>query len=158
MMAFLGNRARYVACLAASFLTGCQLVPSGQYNTMAQQNRALTEQTHAQTAEIENLKSHGHQIEDKLILAEEQLALADQKRGTDEKKLANYQTERNKLRDQFASYSHGPVKIPPEVSSQLADLSRWIEDGSFVRLQNITADSIDVRFGGLALLFFEIVR
>ncbi len=123
-MAFLGNRAHYVACLAASFLTGCQLVPSGQYNTMAQQNRALTEQTHAQTAEIENLKSHGHQIEDKLILAEEQLALADQKRGTDEKKLANYQTERNKLRDQFASYSHGPVKIPPEVSSQLADLSR----------------------------------
>src|SRR5579871_2228278 len=120
-MAILG-RWRCTVLFAPVLVAGCQMAPAGQTMTLTTQNRALTEQNHAQTVEIANLKEHNRQIEDKLIQSEEQLALEDQKLGTDQKRLANYQNERNRLRDQFASYSH--VKIPPEVSAQLADLSR----------------------------------
>src|SRR5580692_3541897 len=85
---------------------GCQLVPASQLNTVQAQNRSLTEQSHAQLAELDNLKAHNRQIEDKLIQAEEQLALADQKRGSDNKKLANYRLERDQLRDQFTGFAH----------------------------------------------------
>jgi chemotaxis protein MotB len=103
---------------------GCQFVPASQMNTVQAQNRALSEQNHAQLAELDNLKSHNRQIEDKLIKAEEQLALADEKRGADSKRLANYRRERDQLRDQFSGYSPGRVQIPAGLSQQLVDLAR----------------------------------
>jgi chemotaxis protein MotB len=109
---------------AATALCGCQMVPASQLNTVQAQNRALSEQNHAQLAELDNLKSHNRQVEDKLIQAEEQLALSDQKLGSDNKKLANYQHERDQLRDQFTGFAHGAVRIPAELSNQLADLAR----------------------------------
>jgi chemotaxis protein MotB len=109
--------------LTAALLAGCQMPPSGQVTTLQTQNRVLTEQNNAQLTEIENLKAHDRQIENKLIDAEEQLALADQKLGTDRKKLANYQKERTQLRDQFTGYSR-EVKIPAGVSAELEKLAR----------------------------------
>src|SRR6266699_3908726 len=113
-----------LVALAGTALCGCQLVPASQLNTVQAQNRSLSEQNHAQLAELDNLKAHNRQIEDKLIRAEEQLALADQRLGSDNKKLANYQRERDQLRDQFTGYSHGAVRIPAGLSNQLVGLSR----------------------------------
>jgi chemotaxis protein MotB len=110
--------------LIGAALCGCQMVPASQLKTAEAQNRSLSEQTHAQLAELDNLKAHNRQIEDKLIRAEEQLALADQKRGADNKKLANYQRERDQLRDQFTGFSHGTVRIPAGLSNQLVGLSK----------------------------------
>jgi chemotaxis protein MotB len=110
--------------LAGAALCGCQLVPASQLNTVQAQNRSLTEQNNAQLAELDNLKAHNRQIEDKLIRAEEQLALSDQKLGSDTKKLANYQRERDQLRDQFTGFSHGAVRIPAGLSNQLVNLSK----------------------------------
>jgi chemotaxis protein MotB len=109
---------------AGAALCGCQMVPASQLTTVQTQNRSLSEQNHAQLAELDNLKAHNRQIEDKLIRAEEQLALSDQKLGSDNKKLANYQRERDQLRDQFTGYSHGTVRIPAGLSNQLAGLSK----------------------------------
>jgi chemotaxis protein MotB len=110
--------------IAGAALAGCQMVPASQLNTVQAQNRSLSEQNHAQLAELENLKAHNRQVEDKLIRAEEELALADQKRGSDNKKLANYQHERDQLRDQFTGYSHGTVQIPAGLSKQLVGLAK----------------------------------
>ena len=113
-----------LAALLGAAPCGCQLVPASQLNAVQTQNRSLTEENHAQLAELDNLKAHDRQIEDKLIQSEEQLALADQKRGSDTKKLANYRREREQLRDQFAGYSPGAAKMPPAVSQQLVALAR----------------------------------
>ncbi len=110
--------------LASAALCGCQLVPASQFNTVQAQNRSLTEQNHAQLAELDNLKAHNRQIEDKLIQAEEQLALADQKAGADNKRLASYRHEREQLRDQFNGFSRGGIRIPPGLSDQLAGLAK----------------------------------
>jgi chemotaxis protein MotB len=110
--------------LSVAACCGCQFVPASQMNTVQAQNRALSEQNHAQLAELDNLKAHNRQIEDKLIKAEEQLALADEKRGADSKRLANYRRERDQLRDQFSGYSPGRVQIPAGLSQQLVELAR----------------------------------
>jgi len=110
--------------MAFTGLCGCAFVPASRLTAVEAQNRSLSEQTHAQVAELDNLKSHNRQIEDKLIQAEEQLALADQKLGSDNKKLANFRRERDQLRDQFTGFAHGGVKIPTGLSTQLAGLSK----------------------------------
>lgn len=85
-------RATLLAPLALAYacLSGCQGLTADQAAGLQAQNRTLTEQNNAQLAEIADLRSHDHQIEDKLISAEEQLALADEKLGTDHARLANY--------------------------------------------------------------------
>jgi chemotaxis protein MotB len=80
------------AALAACGCTGSQV------NTLQSQNRALSEQTRAQLAEIENLKIHSRTVEDRLIKAEEDLARAEQGGRT--------------------------AKVPAGLSTQLADLAR----------------------------------
>lgn len=117
-------RGRLVLGLTLTSLCGCAFVPASRLTAVEAQNRSLSEQNHAQVAELDNLKSHNRQIEDKLIQAEEQLALADQKLGSDSKKLANYRHERDQLRDQFTGFAHGGVKIPAGLSTQLAALSK----------------------------------
>lgn len=57
---------------------GCQYMPRPQSSTCELQNRALTEQSKAQLAEIANLKAHSRKLEDQLIAAEEDLAALEQ--------------------------------------------------------------------------------
>jgi hypothetical protein len=52
-------------------LAGCA---GGKLGTLKTQNRILLEQTKAQLAEIENLKIHARQLEDRLLVAESRLA------------------------------------------------------------------------------------
>ncbi|MGD9723537.1 MAG: flagellar motor protein MotB [Pirellulales bacterium] len=90
------ERSVLAAALAALSLVsgGCS---SGQVAVLQSQNRTLSEQTKAQLAEIENLKIHARNVEDRLIRAEEDLARADTGRGRS--------------------------KVPPGLSSQLAALA-----------------------------------
>ncbi len=47
-----------LAAAAALVSAGCKMVSQSQYSAIQSQNRALTEQTRSQLAEIENLKVH----------------------------------------------------------------------------------------------------
>ena len=73
---------------------GCQTVTKSQFTSCQSQNRSLTEQTKAQLAEIENLKIHSRHVEDQLIRAEQDLALAEQQNGRDRQKLSNSRDRR----------------------------------------------------------------
>ena len=75
----------------------------------------LAEQSQSQLAELENLQTHNHKLEDKLIQSEEQLAALDQQSQADRKRLAAMQTE--------LSDGNGN-RLPPNLSTQLANLSR----------------------------------
>ena len=79
------------------------------------QNRLLSEQSQSQLAELQNLQTHNHKLEDKLIQSEEQLAALDQQSQADRKRLAAMQTE--------LSDGNGN-RLPPNLSTQLANLSR----------------------------------
>src|SRR5436189_3999068 len=82
-----------VAALVCSALTGCAFAPRSELASAQLQNRLLSEQATAQAAEIDNLKNHSHQIEDKLIDAEQQLAQLDQQSQADRKRLASMHDE-----------------------------------------------------------------
>ncbi len=69
------RRLLLLACTAA-LAASCQNT-SNRVATLESQNRALSEQSRAQLAEIENLKIHTRNVEDQLIHAEQDLARAD---------------------------------------------------------------------------------
>jgi chemotaxis protein MotB len=75
------RHARALVFAVALAAWGCQASQS-QVNTLQSQNRALTEQSRAQLAEIENLKIHARGVEDRLIDAEEDLARLEGRRVT----------------------------------------------------------------------------
>ncbi len=99
--------------LATICSTGC-MVPRSQLAAAEDQCRCLAEQNSAQTAQMENLKTHSRQLEDKLIQTEEQLASLDQKSTADRKRLAAMEGE---------LYDGQGRRLPPGLSKQLADLS-----------------------------------
>jgi chemotaxis protein MotB len=101
-------------CLAAGF-SGCAFAPRNELTAAQTQNRMLAGQSQAQLSEIENLKTHNHKLEDKLIQSEEQLAALDQQSQADRKRVAAMQTE--------LSDGNGN-RLPPGLSTQLASLSR----------------------------------
>ena len=51
-------------------ISGCGLASQTQVNTLQSENSRLGQQSKAQLAEIENLKTHSRRIEDQLIEAE----------------------------------------------------------------------------------------
>lgn len=66
--------------LATCAVCGCKSTNS-QVATLQSQNRVLTEQSRSQLAEIQNLKIHTRNVEDKLINSERELAQLDQRGG-----------------------------------------------------------------------------
>src|SRR5215831_7137148 len=92
-------------------LSGCAFAPRSELTSAQLQNRLLSEQAIAQAAEIDNLKNHSHQIEDKLIDAEQQLAQLDQQSQADRKRLAAMHDE---------LYDGRGRRLPAELSRQLA--------------------------------------
>jgi chemotaxis protein MotB len=102
------------AYLAAS-LSGCAFAPRSELTAAQTQNRLLAEQNQSQLSEMQNLQTHNHKLEDKLIQSEEQLAALDQQSQAVRKRLAALQTE--------LSDGNGN-RLPPGLSTQLANLSR----------------------------------
>ena len=87
--------------LPAAFILACAgcTGAGGSLGTLQTQNRSLLEQNRAQIAEIENLKSHSRRLEDKLIDAEQQLALLEERMRPEHKRLAAENDQRASAHD-----------------------------------------------------------
>jgi chemotaxis protein MotB len=132
-------------CAAAVVLSGC-MVPKSELNSALTQNRALTEQSQAQLAEIENLKAHSRALEDRVIRSEKQLAVQQERAGLDRKQLEGYERERDGLYRQFKDLSYGGGRLPPELSRQLADLSRRFPSLQFDPETGVSKLDTDILF------------
>lgn len=116
----------FCAALAVAGLfcsLGCQMVSKTKLTACEAQSRANAEHVKALLAENENLKSHSRSLGNKLIQAEDELAVIDEKAGLDRQRLSNYQREREKMHQQLAGSMRGKG-LPPGVGDRLADLSR----------------------------------
>jgi chemotaxis protein MotB len=105
-------------------LSGCMVVPSTEYNACQAENRNLADQNRAQLAEIENLKVHNREVEDRVIHSEKELARLQEQANLDKSQLAAFQRERDGLYQQFQGMAFGRGRLPPELSRDLAELSR----------------------------------
>lgn len=112
-----------IISLGALALSGC-VVPVTQFNEIQAQNRALTEQSRAQLAEIQNLREHGRTLEDRVIRSEKQVALLQERSSLDQKQLDEFRRERENLYSQFKGMAFGRGRLPAELSQQFAELSR----------------------------------
>lgn len=101
-----------VACCVVT--AGC-MVPKSQLAEANSLNQMLAEQNRSQIAQIENMSTHAHTLEDRLIRAEEQIASIDRQWREDRQRLVAFETE--------LSDGQGR-RLPPGISTQLAELSR----------------------------------
>jgi chemotaxis protein MotB len=100
--------------------SGCAFVPRSQLVSCEAQSRELAEQSKAQVAEIANLKAHNRTVENRLIKAEEELALVQERSGLDRERLSNFETERQQLGADVKSWARNashdrPGRIDPRL-------------------------------------------
>jgi chemotaxis protein MotB len=131
---------------ALAVLPGCLLAPRSQLNAANAQNRNLAEQSRAQLAEIDNLKTHSRTLENRVIRSEEQLAVLQERAGLDRQQLEGYQRERDGLYEQFKGLAFGRGRLPPELSRQLAELSEKYPGLQFDPETGISKVDTDVLF------------
>jgi hypothetical protein len=75
--------------LAAS--SGCMFAPRADLDDALARNRALSEQSRAQLAEIENIKAHNRDVENRLVHSEQQLAVLEQNSAIERQQIAGYE-------------------------------------------------------------------
>jgi len=97
----------FVVSLVLASAGGCGFVPKTQFNACETQSRILGEQNKAQLAEIANLKAHSRKLEDELLQAERELASFEQRTATDQKRLANFQIERERVQQELDGLVRG---------------------------------------------------
>lgn len=127
-------------------LPGCLFAPRTELNAAQAQNRALTEQNRAQLAEIDNLKVHSRTLEDRVIRSENQLAKLQERVGLDQQQLDGFQRERDGLYEQFKGMAFGRGRLPPELSEQLAELSKRYPSLQFDPETGISKLDTDILF------------
>ncbi len=103
-------------------LSGC-LVSKTQLNEAQTENRVYADQNKAQEVEIDSLKTHVRNLEDKLVRSEEDLAISQQQAELDRTQLANYEQEHSDLVEQYRLVARD-AKMPPSLGKQLQQLSR----------------------------------
>ncbi|MGA2796246.1 MAG: hypothetical protein ABSE63_01575 [Thermoguttaceae bacterium] len=91
----------FLALGAISLVSGCLFTSKTSLNNAQAQSRILSEQNAAQLTEIENLRTHDIDLENKMILSEEQIALLKQQVDLDRRQMANYEREHSLLYEQF---------------------------------------------------------
>ena len=134
-------------CSASTIvLPGCLFVPKTDLNAAQVQVRALSEQSQAQLAELENLNAHNRTLEDRIIHSEKQLALLQERANLDRQQLADYRQERDGLYDQFKGMAFGRGRLPPELSQQLVELSRRYPSLQFDPETGISKLDTDILF------------
>ncbi|MGA2061015.1 MAG: hypothetical protein ABSG67_11075 [Thermoguttaceae bacterium] len=109
----------FLALGSICLISGCLFTSKTSLNSAQAQSRILSEQNAAQLAEIENLKSHGNDMENKLNLSEEQIALLKQQVDLDLRQMANYEREHSALYEQFKALARERAQssaetIPPQ--------------------------------------------
>ena len=132
--------------VAAAAMSGCTLVPTTEFNACQAENRNLADQNRAQLAEIENLKVHSRDVEDRVIRSERQLARLDERAGLDQKQLETYQRERDGLYEQFKGMAFGRGRMPPELGRQFAELSKRYPNLQFDPETGISKLDTDILF------------
>lgn len=126
--------------------TGCLCVPRAQLARSESEKRILAEQCRAQLAEIENLTIHSRSTTDRLLRTEKELAQLQDEVGLDREQLQDIRQERAKLHGQFKGLANGRAPIPPEVSTQLAELSQRYPNLHFDPVTGISKLDTDVLF------------
>ena len=91
----------FLAIGAMVLLPGCLFTSKTKLNDAQAQGRILSQQNAAQLTEIENLKTHGKDLENKIIRSEEQIALLKEQVDLDRRQMANYEREHTELYEQF---------------------------------------------------------
>ncbi|MGD0384110.1 MAG: hypothetical protein ABSA77_11350, partial [Thermoguttaceae bacterium] len=101
---------------AISLVSGCLFTSKTSLNDAQAQGRILSQQNSAQLAEIENLKTHGNDLENKLIRSEEQIALLKEQVDLDRRQMANYEREHNELYEQFKALARERTQTAAQTS------------------------------------------
>ena len=136
------------AVLAAA--PGCGFVPKTQFSTVETQARILNEQNKAQLAEIANLKAHNQKLEDQLLEVEKEMAGADRRTDADRKRLANFQTEREQVKQQVDELVRG-AKLTGIAPTRDDDVERLLDKYPLLRFDPLTGAyklDADVAFAG----------
>jgi chemotaxis protein MotB len=131
---------------ALVLLSGCTVVSTSQWTGMKTQVDSLAEQNRTLTAQLDNLQVHARNTEDKLIRAEQDLALREEQLGLDRKQLANFRNEREQLHHQFQEVVNRRAPLPPEVSSRLAEMSSRYPSLKFDPQTGISKLDTDILF------------
>jgi flagellar motor protein MotB len=132
-----------LACLC--LLGGCQMVSKNQFTAVEQQNRVITEQNRTMASELQNVRLHARKVEDQLVQTEQLLAQVEAQSGIDRRRLVNYRNERDALEQQFHGAAQGS-RLPPGVSSRLADLARRYPSLNYDPATGISKLDTDVLF------------
>ena len=94
---------------------GC-LTSKTRLNESQAQNRILSQQNAAQLTEIENLRTHNRDMEDKLIRSEESVALLKEQVDLDRRQLANYEREHAQWYEQFKALARDRGQSPADAN------------------------------------------
>jgi chemotaxis protein MotB len=139
--------AALLACSALVCSSGC-LVPRAQLTDCEARNRALAEQHRAQLAEIDNLKIHNRNTEDRLMRTEEDLAVLEERLGASKNQLVNYEREHSALQEQLQGLAAGghTARIPLDIAKRLEALSRRFPSLQFDPNTGISKLDSDVLF------------
>ena len=138
------------AALVAAAAPGCGFVPKTQFSTVETQARILNEQNKAQLAEIANLKAHNQKLEDELLEVEKVLVGAGRRTDADRKRLANFQTEREQVKQQVDELVRG-AKLTGIAPTRDDDVERLLDKYPLLRFDPVTGAyklDADVAFAG----------
>lgn len=117
---------RLFVCLSAAVsvaLSGCLFVPKTKVNEAQAENRVYADQNKAQQVEIDSLKTTVRGLEEKLVRAEEELAISQQQSQLDRTELAKFEKEHADLVDRYRVVARDAT-MPASLSKQLQDLAR----------------------------------
>ena len=136
-------RAFSAAIFGLVFLGGCTSASPSLVRTIQSENRRLSEESRAHLAEIANLKAHSRTVEDQLARAENELARLDEQRAIDRRTIANFDRERERLRETLGDRRR---PMPLGVSGQLAQLAKKYPSLHFDPQTGISKLDMDVLF------------
>ena len=141
---------RFVFFLPLCVAAGCGFVPKTQFNATESQARILNEQNQAQLAEIANLKAHSRKLEDQLLAAEKELSGLERRTAADQKRLANFQVERQQVQEQLDGLVKG-AKLTGIAPVRDDDVERLTKRFPMLRFDPLTGAyklDVDVLFDG----------
>ena len=132
------------AALAACCVSGC--APLTQLNDAQAQNRALMSQSRAQTAEIDNLRTHQRNLATQLARTEEQLAMLETEANHERSLRAAFERERAAVNEQLEGLGRQRPPISPGVKKQLQSLSQRFPSLKFDPVTGVAKLDTDVMF------------
>jgi septal ring factor EnvC (AmiA/AmiB activator) len=107
----------FLVCGAIGFSAGCLFTSRSNLNEAQTQNRVLSQQNRAQLTEIENLKTHSREVENKLIHSEEEIASLKNQADFNRRQLADYESENAKLFEQFKALARARARTAQDANS-----------------------------------------